>query len=41
VRPPSKPRKAAKRPVRSTPPKPSAETARTDDRGAKENTEEK
>jgi transcriptional regulator with XRE-family HTH domain len=37
----SKPRKAAKRPARSTSPKPSAEAASADDPGVKENTKEK
>jgi transcriptional regulator with XRE-family HTH domain len=37
----SKPRKAAKRPARSTSPKPSAEAASADDPGAKENHKEK
>jgi transcriptional regulator with XRE-family HTH domain len=39
--PAGQPRKAAKRPARSTSPKPSAEAATADDPGAKENTEEK
>jgi transcriptional regulator with XRE-family HTH domain len=39
--PAGQPRKAAKRPARSTSPKPSARAATADDPGAKENTEEK